>query len=251
MARILVVEDETNIRTMYRLGLSKDGHEVLLAAHGLEALELISQEDLKLDCFMLDLRMPLMDGYEVLRRIRSIQKWSRTPVIISTAFGGHDIIRELQPRTVFFLKKPFLFERACFMVRRVLATCANTEHHDDVADSALKVDKIVSGFTIFAECTTAHDPSNGTTFYINVEGPYGELEQVAISIPAYVLELIEAYLDVEISPQMCDIWIELARAELENYLWQNASLPPSNLLHVDDLSRSMQRWLDQNVVGCS
>lgn len=83
MKRILVVDDEENIRELYRDELVEEGYEVELAVDGLDALR-------KFDAFhpdlvTLDVKMPGLDGLEVLRRIR--EKSASVPVLLLTAFG--------------------------------------------------------------------------------------------------------------------------------------------------------------------
>lgn len=83
MKRILVVDDEENIRELYRDELAEEGYRIELAENGPDALS-------KLDSFgpdlvTLDVMMPGMDGIEVLRRIR--EKDPSIPVLLLTAFG--------------------------------------------------------------------------------------------------------------------------------------------------------------------
>ncbi len=81
--RILVVDDEENIRELYRDELVEEGYEVELARDGLEALKKF--ESFRPDLVTLDVKMPGLDGLEVLRRIR--EKNASVPVLLLTAFG--------------------------------------------------------------------------------------------------------------------------------------------------------------------
>ncbi len=83
MKKILVVDDEENIRELYRDELIEEGYKVELAANGLEALSKI--ETFHPDLVTLDVKMPGIDGIEVLRRIR--EKNRSLPVMLLTAFG--------------------------------------------------------------------------------------------------------------------------------------------------------------------
>jgi len=79
--KIMVVEDEENLRYMYERELTKEGYEVTLAGDGKEALNKINQ---KLpDLIILDIRMPNMDGLEALGSI--VQRHKKIPVVINTA----------------------------------------------------------------------------------------------------------------------------------------------------------------------
>ncbi len=80
--RILVVDDEEGLRLLYKEELEEDGAEVELASSGEEALEKLEKNSI--DLVLLDIKMPGMDGVEVLRRIK--EKWKDLPVILCTAY---------------------------------------------------------------------------------------------------------------------------------------------------------------------
>src|SRR5437879_13558328 len=67
-ARVLIVEDNSDVRRLYAIGLNQYGFEVKLAANGAEAVERITAE--RPDFILLDWLMPLMDGLEVLSRLQ-------------------------------------------------------------------------------------------------------------------------------------------------------------------------------------
>ncbi|HEU5360014.1 MAG TPA: response regulator, partial [Candidatus Deferrimicrobiaceae bacterium] len=83
MKKILVVDDEENIRELYRDELVEEGYKVELAEDGLAALRKF--DTFRPDLVTLDVKMPGIDGLEVLRRIR--QKSASIPVLLLTAFG--------------------------------------------------------------------------------------------------------------------------------------------------------------------
>ena len=80
MDRILIADDEKEIRSLLRLYLENDGYEVVEAADGAEALEKMAGGDI--DLCLLDIMMPKIDGFHVLRKLRET---SRIPVIIISA----------------------------------------------------------------------------------------------------------------------------------------------------------------------
>jgi two-component system response regulator (stage 0 sporulation protein F) len=82
---VLVVDDEESIRFLYREELEEEGYTVITAADGEEALRKVRSD--KPDLITLDIRMPGMDGIEVLQRIREMDK--EIPVIMSTAYGEY------------------------------------------------------------------------------------------------------------------------------------------------------------------
>lgn len=83
MKRILVVDDEEAIRLLYREELQEAGYQVVLAADGDEALRMVQRD--RPDLMTVDIKMPGMDGIELLRRVREIYR--DLPIIICTAYG--------------------------------------------------------------------------------------------------------------------------------------------------------------------
>jgi CheY-like chemotaxis protein len=82
MARILVVEDDEPLRSLYKYELEEEGYEVIIAEDGKTALR--SLEQLSCDLIILDMVMPGMGGLEALVKIASRQK--KIPVVIHTAY---------------------------------------------------------------------------------------------------------------------------------------------------------------------
>ena len=82
MAIVLVVDDEPDIRNLVRHLLSVAGHEVRLASDGAEALVSVGKE--RPDVMLLDVSMPVMDGFEVLERLRANPETAEIPVVLVT-----------------------------------------------------------------------------------------------------------------------------------------------------------------------
>lgn len=101
--KILIADDEAEIRDLLRLYLEKDGYEVLEAVDGIEALEKAKKE--KPDLLILDIMMPGLDGYRVLRNVREI---SNIPVIMLSAKDTNtDKILGLDLGADDYITKPF------------------------------------------------------------------------------------------------------------------------------------------------
>lgn len=83
MARVLLVEDEPDIRTLARTVLESAGHEVTEAEDGEQALALLV--DVPPDAMVLDLAMPRMDGFGLLKEVRSKQRLRSLPIVILSA----------------------------------------------------------------------------------------------------------------------------------------------------------------------
>ena len=105
MSTVLVVDDEPDVRLLARLVLTTGGHDVLEAASGEEALASLAN-GARPDAVLLDIRMPGIDGWEVLRRLRADPDLEALPVVIFTA---HLSARDEAPTATYshFLTKPF------------------------------------------------------------------------------------------------------------------------------------------------
>ncbi len=116
---VLVVDDDEDLRILARKALMHAGHTVLEAGGGEEGLKLIELQ--KPDLLLLDLIMPGMDGFEVLRQLRARETGRPLPVIVLTALGDEESARSsFQFGATDFLIKPFsppqldVRVRACF-----------------------------------------------------------------------------------------------------------------------------------------
>ena len=104
--RVLIVEDNSDVRRLYAIGLNQRGYEVKLAANGAEAVERIQDE--RPDVILLDWLMPLMDGGEVLSRIADRGDAQIPIIVISGQPAPPDGQRD--PRIVSWLTKPVTIE---------------------------------------------------------------------------------------------------------------------------------------------
>ena len=115
MRRILVIDDEAQIRRLLEITLSNLGWEVFTAPTGLEGLE--SARGAKPKLILLDLNLPDMTGAELLRRLR---QWSTIPVIvISVRDSERDIVELLNAGADDYVAKPFYTNE---LVARIEAT---------------------------------------------------------------------------------------------------------------------------------
>ena len=104
MSKILVVDDELNMRLVLCALLKKEGYEVFAAADGQDALKILKQEDV--DVVVTDLKMPKLDGMGLLERM--VDQYSATPVIIITAHGTVATAVDALKKGAFdYITKPF------------------------------------------------------------------------------------------------------------------------------------------------
>ncbi len=115
MKRILVVDDEENIRLLYKEELADEGYEVSVASSAQEALAKIEAE--RPDLLTLDIRMPGVDGIEFLRLLRERDR--DLPVIIVTAYGEYKQDFSVWASDAYVVKSADLDELKA-MVRKVL-----------------------------------------------------------------------------------------------------------------------------------
>jgi two-component system OmpR family response regulator len=105
--KILIIDDDADIRLIARLSLSRvGGNTVVEAAGGVEGVRKAQHE--KPDVILLDMMMPVMDGLETLSALRSQPATAMTPVIFLTAKGaGHEVERMTSLGAAGVLMKPF------------------------------------------------------------------------------------------------------------------------------------------------
>jgi two-component system nitrogen regulation response regulator NtrX len=116
-SRILVVDDEVAIRDSLKMTLEYEGYEFLGAATGQEGLALIEREGP--DLVLLDVKMPGMDGLEVLDRIRALN--DALPVVVVSGHGTISTAVEATKKGAFdFIEKPFASDRVLVSLRNAL-----------------------------------------------------------------------------------------------------------------------------------
>ncbi len=130
-ARILIVEDDTDIQQLVSFYLIKSGFSALCADTGEQALEIIREEEV--DCVLLDLMLPGIDGMEVCRTIRAMEgRTAKIPVIMLTARGeDEDIITGLEAGADDYVSKPFSPKVLISRIKAVLRRLETSPLHDN------------------------------------------------------------------------------------------------------------------------
>ncbi len=101
--RLLIVDDETNVRLSFRMTLETEGYKIFEARSGEEAVELLAEHSFALA--ILDMRMPGMDGLELLAKMR--ESGIRVPAMVVTAYGDvPHAVKALKLGAIDFLEKP-------------------------------------------------------------------------------------------------------------------------------------------------
>ncbi|MGG3799891.1 response regulator [Metabacillus fastidiosus] len=120
--KILIVDDQYGIRILLNEVFQKEGYETHQAANGIQALEIV--ENNVPDLVLLDMKIPGMDGIEILKRMKVIDKDIR--VIIMTAYGELDMIQEAKDLgALTHFAKPFDIDEIRGAVRKYLPIKSN------------------------------------------------------------------------------------------------------------------------------
>ena len=135
--KILIVEDEANIRELLRLYLEREGYTVLEAENGVEGIKKWKSD--KPDMLLLDVMMPVMDGWEVCREIRAE---SDVPIIMLTAKGETaDRVSGLEMGADDYIVKPLEIPEVIARVRAVFRRIAPDDAPEKLSFDNLVIDK--------------------------------------------------------------------------------------------------------------
>ena len=118
--KILIIEDDRDIVNLVKLTLELEGFEAFAAFDGQEGWERIESQ--RPDSILLDLRLPKLDGFQVLKRLKSNQATSRIPIVILTATAQKkSIARGLAAGADAYITKPFepleLVQKICQVLK--------------------------------------------------------------------------------------------------------------------------------------
>jgi DNA-binding response OmpR family regulator len=164
--KVLVVDDTKNIRMLLTTCLELCGYEVVTANDGLDALDIIQNNNL--DLIFLDIKLPEISGTEVLRRIRAIG--IITPVVIMTAFATvKNAIECTKLGAVAYLQKPFTADKVKNVITE-LNSCQlqgedNTELSIKICRELIEDGDFEEAYIILKKQLSI-DPTNGEVYYL-------------------------------------------------------------------------------------
>ena len=126
---ILVVDDESMLRTLARAILERSGYQVLMAENGIEAVEIFRQNASGITAILLDMTMPAMSGEEAFPLLRAIR--SDVPIVISTGYS--QVTTELlsTDKAFEFIQKPYTPTQLCEAIARVQDRPTEARPDDD------------------------------------------------------------------------------------------------------------------------
>ena len=118
--KILIVDDEPSIIVPLQFLMEQNGYEVMVAFSGEEAMETIAQTPP--DLILLDIMLPVIDGFEVCQRVRENLDWHKIPIIMITAMGSEvNVAKGLALGANAYITKPFSNADVIRLVKDFLA----------------------------------------------------------------------------------------------------------------------------------
>jgi DNA-binding response OmpR family regulator len=228
--RILIIDDEENIRQMTRLTLEAAGYEVGEAESGMEAFAILGGGALW-DAILLDQKMPGMVGTEVLKRIKLLAPTAS--VIMLTAFASVELaVEAMKLGASDFVRKPTTPE----LVRNaVAAALMKSSESRKLSDSPATENKTphrpavtMNGFTILRAADVHSGSSQSSERRFLVRKPDGRQQEVVVEISAEATAAVERLtnrLPVEEA-----FWTEQAERFLSDFIWNDGAVPISGKL---------------------
>ena len=138
MASLLIADDEKNIRSGLELAFTDEGYSVITACDGKEAWDKLQKNNV--DLVITDLRMPEMDGYELLKRISS--SYPTLPVIVLTGHGTIETaVETMRDGAVDFFTKPVDIDKLSLVVKKTISASALAEQNRKLSEEIEKLRK--------------------------------------------------------------------------------------------------------------
>ena len=244
MARILVIDDENNIRMLMKLALQHVGHSVGTAADGQEGLDKYGNGE-EWDLVLLDQRMPGLEGLAVLKQIRYHSPRAR--IIMATAFGTVDLaVEAMKAGATDFLRKPFTADILRGAVDSALAGSAAASMPTGAESGSTGPTfgmTTINGYRIEFHPGAGMRIQDDLVFQFHVSRPGGESRRCTVALSPVVMELVKAELDCDAPPGGRRFWLALCEETLANYVYQNADFPPDKLIRVDELTVGLRRYV--------
>jgi len=234
--RVLIVDDEENIREMTRLALEAAGYEVGEAGTGFEAFAIIGSDE-SWDAVLLDQKMPGMVGTEVLRRLKVMLP--ATHVIMMTAYASIDLaVEAMRLGATDFVRKPMTPEILRNSLAAALAKAPEPHHFTIAEDDRRKAAPQVTlnGFTILrATDVLGVVPQRPNERCFIVRKPNGSEQEVVVEIDPEAVSAVEKVTND--LPLGKAFWTEQAEQFLSDFLWNDGNVPATGRLRLKGVER--------------
>jgi len=235
--RILIIDDEENIRRVTRLTLQAAGYEVGESSNGEAGLEIFGDGS-TWDAVLLDQRMPGMDGLETLRHINTRDANAR--VIMATAYASIELaVDAMKLGATDFVRKPMTPEilrnavaAALSKGRRRQQQATELPTHETTTGPLIQI-ITMNGFTILDSEDVIHEP-NERRFI--VKSPEGTEHEVLVVIDGEAVGYVERMTKRKLPPEN-SFWTGQAQRLLSDYLWKEKKVPPTRKLTIRDVDR--------------
>jgi len=120
--RILIAEDSALMRRAIVNVIGKLGHKSIEAENGAAAMAILRKQYNKIGMIILDWNMPLMDGYEVLTKVKADERYAEIPVLMATSDGiREDVIKAIKAGASSYIVKPFKPEELAHRIKDILS----------------------------------------------------------------------------------------------------------------------------------
>jgi CheY-like chemotaxis protein len=250
--RILIVDDEENIRRMTRLTLEAAGYEVGEASDGTQGLEVYGDGS-NWDAVLLDQRMPGMDGLETLRHLKERNRAAR--VIMATAYASIELaVDAMKLGASDFVRKPMTPEVLRNAVAVALAkpepsgvdTPINATAAETVAHARPLIQTItMNGFEIIRPTDELSAPKlESDEHRFVVRSPDGKEHEVIVKIDEEATGYVERMTRRRLRASS-GFWAARAERLLSNFLWNEGKPPVSGRLILTQIDRDDLMWADR------
>jgi FixJ family two-component response regulator len=246
--RVLIVDDEENIRRMMRLTLEAAGYDVGEAANGPQGLDIYADGS-SWDVVLLDQRMPGMDGLEALALLNKRNAAAR--VIMVTAYASVELaVDAMKIGATDFVRKPMTPEILRGAVAAALLRSAQrrAELPDEVKEHQARpqIETItLNGFEVIRPEAAGAGRAQPHEHAFIVQAPDGKRSQVGVKIDVEAVGYVERITKRRLAPDN-SFWAFAAERLLSDYLWNQGKIPPGGKLTLKEIDRDQllmaERW---------
>jgi FixJ family two-component response regulator len=235
--RVLIIDDEANIRQMLRLTLEAASYEVGEAENGMEGSFILSS-DPDWNVILLDQRLPVVEGTEILPRLKVLAPSAR--VVMMTAYASVELaVEAMKLGATDFLRKPMTPE----VVRNAVAAALNKESESD--DAQRKLITTLNGFTVLrgSDLGRALPQPPNERFFV-VRKPDGREQEVVVEIADHAFRQARQAIEGQAIDE--DFWTTQAEVFLSDFIWNDGSVPGSKLILKDVDHEALEKLVQPN-----
>jgi DNA-binding response OmpR family regulator len=234
--RVLIIDDEENIRQMLRLTLEAASYDVGEAENGMEASFLLSS-DPDWNVILLDQRLPVVEGTEILPRLKVLAPSAR--VVMMTAYASVELaVEAMKLGATDFLRKPMTPQ----VVRNAVAAALHKESETDEAKR--KPITSLNGFTVLRGSDLGRAlPQLPNERRFVVKKPDGREQEVVVEIADRAFRQAQQAVESQAIDE--DFWTTQAEEFLSDFIWNDGSVPGSKLILKDVDHEALEKLVQQ------